>query len=276
MTCRVVRLLHVAAVSVALVLLGAPIAAVQSPPPGARTQPLAMKGYPALGAPPIITVTRTGGAPRTQLRYVVPANHKARMNVTMRMSMGTTNGTDNLAERENQTIPTITVTADLAVTSVEPNGDIAYDLALSSMTVEATNGAHPMATRGLQAFVASIASTKGGATVSSTGVVKSMRLDVAHSAIQKALGPVLDAVEHLAIPFPDAAVGVGARWEVREALEVGGLTIFRPTVFQNDGIRAGLDRRSRRVAASEDRTKRAAAGVERPLPADLESGGRLR
>ena len=119
MTCRVVRLLHVAAVSVALVLLGAPIAAVQSPPPGARTPPLAMKGYPALGAPPIITVTRAGSAPRTQLRYVVPANHKARMNVTMRMSMGTTNGTDNLAERENQTIPTIRVTADLGVTRVE-------------------------------------------------------------------------------------------------------------------------------------------------------------
>ena len=100
------------------------------------------------------------------------------------------------------------------------------------MTLEATNGADPRITQGLQPFVALVASTKGGGTVSSSGVIKSMRLDVAHSAIQKALGPMLNAVEHLAIPFPDAAVGVGARWEVREALEVGGLTIFRPTVFQ--------------------------------------------
>ncbi len=232
MTCRVVRLLHVAAVSVALVLLGAPVGAVQSSQPSAGTQPLAMTGYPTPGAPPITTVTRTGGAPRTQLRYVVPANHKARMIVTMRMSMGTTDGTDNFAERENQTIPTIRVIADLGVTGVEPNGDIAYDLALSDMILEATNGADPRITQGLQPFVALVASTKGGGTVSSTGVVKSMRLDVAHTAIRKSLGPVFNAMEHLAVLFPDAAVGVGARWEVREALEVGGLTIFRPTVFQ--------------------------------------------
>jgi len=232
MTFRVVRLLHIAAVSAALILLGAPIAAVQSPPSGARTQPLTMKGYPALGAPPIITITNAGAAPRTQLRYVIPANHKARMNVTMRMSMGTSAGTDHPAERDHTTIPTITVTADLGVTSVMPNGDIAYELALSSMTVEATSGSDPRIAQAMQGFVAAIASTRGGGTISSTGVIKSMRLDVAHSEMKKALGPVFDAVEHLAIPVPDAAVGVGARWEVREALEVGGLTTFRPAVFQ--------------------------------------------
>ena len=174
MTFRVVRLLHIAAVSAALILLGAPIAAVQSPQPGARTQPLAMKGYPALGAPPIITVTKAGAAPRTPLRYVIPANHKARMNVTMRMSMGTTAGTDNPAERDHTTIPTITVTADLGVTSVMPNGDIAYELALSGMTVESTSGSDPRIAQTMQGFVAAIASIRGGGTVSSSGVIKSV------------------------------------------------------------------------------------------------------
>jgi hypothetical protein len=198
MTLRFVRPAHVAALSLALAVPAPPIAAVQSTPPGARTRPLAKQGYPALGAPAILSVTKAGAAPLRQFE------------VTMSMSVGTTYGTDNLAERDDRTIPTIAVTADLQVTSVEPNGEIAYDLAVLGMTP-----------------------TKGRGTVSSSGVIKAMQLDVVHYATMPTnLAPIFDAVEHLVVPFPDVAVGVGARWEVREALEAGGVTKYRPTIFQ--------------------------------------------
>jgi hypothetical protein len=100
MTLRFVRPAHVAALSLALAVPAPPIAAVQSTPPGARTRPLAKQGYPALGAPAILSVTKAGAAPLRQLRYVIPANHNERFEVTMSMSVGTTYGTDTAPFRQ--------------------------------------------------------------------------------------------------------------------------------------------------------------------------------
>jgi hypothetical protein len=203
---------------------------IQAAVPGA--QKLEMKGYPALGVPPIITVVKEGSAPRVQLRYVIPADQKVRLDVTMSGSTSISVAIGGVVSKEALTMPTMKGTADVAVTSIAPNGDIAYDVGFSAMTLEATAGVDPKVTRGLQAFADRVSAVKGTATISSSGVTRAERIDVPHPQMDAVLGGVINAVEHLSIPFPDVAIGAGARWQVREAIEFRGLTNFRPTVFQ--------------------------------------------
>ena len=195
-------------------------------------QMLEMKGYPPVGAQPVISVTKEGSAPRTQLRYVIAADQKARIDLTTSGSLTLLVRIGDIQNKQGVIMPTLKVTAELSATSVASNGDLAYDIAFRGTSLEPTSGFDPATIRGLQPLADLASSIKGSATVSSSGVVRSMRVDVPRPETQRVLGGLISAVEHLLVPFPDAAVGVGARWQVREAVEFRGLVNFRPTVFR--------------------------------------------
>jgi predicted peroxiredoxin len=182
-----------------------------------------MEGYPAAGSPPVITVVTPGAAPRKQLRYTVAAAQKARMDMATTMSMATNMGGMSVP----MDMPTMKMTVDLGVTAIAPNGDITYDLAFTGLTMDSAADTNPAIAAALQGMAAGITSIKGSATVSSRGVTKSTKLDVADPAMKQLLGQMTSSVENLSMPFPEEAVGVGARWEVRQALTGGGQTVFQ-------------------------------------------------
>ncbi len=220
-----------------------------------------MAGYPAVGAPSIVTVLSTGAAPRKALRYVVPAATKARMDMTTTMSSTTNVG--------GMTIPTgmpgMKMTADVAVSGVAPNGDISYDLAFTGMTLDSAPDANPLIAQALQGLVAGITSIKGSATISSRGVVKSTKLDVADPALQQTLSQMASSVENLSMPFPEEAVGAGARWEVRQAVATGGQTVFQKTEYEVvsiEGSAVSLKVKTEQTAPPQSVSNAALGGAE--------------
>jgi len=235
MQARSLTLPRFAAMFVALTVLSVLGTFAQSPAPGVPTQAPAMPGYPGVGAPPVLTLLAPGSVPRTQLRYAIRPDQRDQIDVTTRMSRAGITRVGGVVSQDMQdmfTIPTIQLTAEVRVTSVVPDGDITYDLWVTGMTLEASAGADPKVAQSWQPLVALMTPTKGSATASSRGVTKSTRLDVANPALRLMLGQVISAIGELAIPFPDVAVGVGARWEVRQALVFEGLTAFSPTAFR--------------------------------------------
>ncbi len=196
--------------------------------PRALTQSPTMAGYPAVGAPAIVTLLEPGAAPRKALRYTIPAGQKARADMTMNMSMAMNAAGMSMP----MDFPGMKMTMAVAVTGVAPNGDITYDLGFTGLTFDSSADANPTIAAALQPLQASITSIKGSTTISSRGVTKSSKMEAADPSLQQMLGSVTSTAENLSMPFPEETVGVGARWEVRTTASSGGQTIFQKSIYQ--------------------------------------------
>lgn len=198
-----------------------------------RGQDLKMEGYPAVGAPAIVTVLSPGAEPRTRLRYTVANGYKDHMSMTMLMSMSMEMA--GMGAMPPMQLPAMKMGADLGVTSVAASGDITYDLAFTGFSVDNAPGVDPAMVAGMQGLDADIKGLKGSSTISDRGIVRSMNFDfskVTNPTLKQTLDSVSGTLQSLSMPLPEEAVGVGARWEVRQGLASGGMQTFQKTVFE--------------------------------------------
>ena len=127
-------------------------------------------------------------------------------------------------------LPTMKMSADLVVKDVAANGDITYDLAYTSMTAEAQPGMDPSLVATMQAAAAGITALKGTITMSDRGINKTSALDVNQISdpnLKQVLGQLSESLNSMASPLPEEPVGVGARWEVRQAINAAGIQSFQ-------------------------------------------------
>jgi len=213
--------------SLRLVPLLTVISLISGAAPVANVQVPTMKGYPAVGAPPLVKVLARGGTPRIPLRYVMPVGQKSSLQLQISGSMVTKLG----ALYEPQPMPTLNMTVNVEVTGVAPNGDISCDLAIVDLTMDAIGDVNP-ANATLQRIIAAVKASKATARVSNRGVANTTFL--IEPPLEAVVAQWTSSLEHLWTPLPEEAVGVGARWEVRQATKtMGGLTAaFYPTVFR--------------------------------------------
>src|SRR5262252_1287156 len=86
-------------------------------------------GFPAIGAPPTVTMTSPGAQPRKALRFVVANGHKEHM--TMDTAMGMTMDMAGMSMPEMK-LPTLRVGADLVVNAVSSTGDMTIGMAFTN------------------------------------------------------------------------------------------------------------------------------------------------
>lgn len=201
----------------------------------AQQKPPALAGYPAAGAPATVTLLAPGAEPRTPIRYKVPAGYKSGMDMTMGIGMsmnmaGTVVPVD---------MPPMLMSATVDVTNAAANGDVTFAVAFTKMGVGP--GADPNVAAAMESAGASITALKGTATVSNRGITKSVKLDMSKvdPAMQQMLGQMTSQVENVSLPFPEEAVGVGGRWEVRQTMNSGGITMFQKMELEVTAMDAG-------------------------------------
>jgi len=196
----------------------------------AQTPALTMPGFPAAGQPAKVTVLGTGSAPKQALRYNIPATFKGRMEMVTSMNMSM-----NMAgQAMDMPVPPMKMGVDLAVTGVAANGDITYSIAFTSMTFDG-DASSPVAMQ-LQAATAAVTGIKGTTTMSNRGVTKSSNLDVADPTMKAMLSQMTSSLENISAAFPEEAVGVGAKWEVRQAITAAGQTQFQKAIYEVTAI----------------------------------------
>lgn len=191
-----------------------------------------MEGYPAVGAPAIVTLLSPGAEPRTRLRYTVASTYKEHMSMNMLMSMSMEMG--GMAMPAMQ-MPMMKMGADLNVTSVAASGDITYSIAFTGFGVDSTPGVDPAVIAAMGGLDADIKSLKGSSTISDRGIARSVNFDfskVTNPALKQTMDSVSSSIQNMSMPLPEEAVGVGARWEVRHSLAAGGMQVFQKTVFE--------------------------------------------
>jgi hypothetical protein len=196
----------------------------------ARTPGQQPEGYPAVGAPAIVTLISAGAAPRSALRYTVSAGDKQHMDMTMNMSMSMDMGGMSMPA---MTLPDMKMGADLVVTDVSPAGDLTFTIAYTGVTVGA--GADPAIAAQLQTMSDNIKSFKGSATLNNRGVTRTANFDLgkmADSQVGQMMKSMSDQLKNMSTPLPEEEVGVGARWESRQALDANGMKMFQKTQFE--------------------------------------------
>ena len=181
-------------------------------------------GYPAPGQPAIVTLVSPGAAPRAALRYKVAPTFKSRLDMVMTMGMNMDMGGMQMP----MNMPAMKLSADVAVTGVAPTGDITYDLVFSDMTLDPT-GVDPSVAAAMQGVMPSMKGMKGTAVVTARGVQKSLNMDTStvNPALQQQMQAMSSSLENMSLPFPEEPIGVGAKWEVKQALAAGGMRQFQ-------------------------------------------------
>lgn len=193
----------------------------------ARTPGQQPEGYPAIGAPGIVKLITAGAAPRSALRYVVPAGAKEHMDTTTSISMSMNMGGTAIPAMALQGMK---MGADIAVTEVSAAGDITYTMVFSGMS--APDGADPSMADLLQKMGDDFKAIKGSVIISNRGVTRSTTMDyskVANPQVAQMMGTMTAALNNVSMPLPEEEVGVGARWESRNSISANGITMHQKT-----------------------------------------------
>jgi hypothetical protein len=199
---------------------------------GAPPQTPSLAGYPAVGDPPTVTLTRAGRPPLARLRYDVAPDHHDRVALTMSSTMQMGLGTSAVPMEP----PTIAITVDLGVSGRDADGSLRYGIAIESATVRGgASGDRGSAAQAaaIQRHAAKLVGLQGSAVVTARGftTAATFSLDaIGDARVRELLEPLLASVQNLTMALPEEPIGVGARWEVREAVALAGPVLFRRTL----------------------------------------------
>ncbi|GAB4343810.1 MAG: hypothetical protein Fur0042_07090 [Cyanophyceae cyanobacterium] len=195
---------------------------------------------PETAAPPAVRAAgnwRTelidiGQAPYQELRLrPSPGDHQT---MTARTSLKGTmviNGETTNAPA----LPEIEMALSALVERVEPNGDIQYTLEYDNLGVVAGTGGETLSPELFEAAFAPFKGLKFRILSSDRGQVKSVEM-VSDTALDPMASQMLDqlfqSLDTLSAPFPEEAVGTGARWRVEGTLDMGGMVLNQTVDFE--------------------------------------------
>jgi hypothetical protein len=178
---------------------------------------------------PVLNVISTGAAPKTALRYNVPATYKEHMDATTMMSMSMDMGGMSMPA---MSMPGIKVGADLTVTNVSSAGDVTYSMAFTGLDLV---GGDPSIAGTMQGSMPDLKSVQGTATISNRGVTRKVDMDLSKindSAVAQLMGTMSEQLKNVALQLPEEPVGVGAHWQVKTSQNGNGVAMSVTTDYE--------------------------------------------
>ncbi len=216
------------------ILIGGICGSISSPfikPVAAETlptiQPAAEKVNPAK-----LQLLEPGAEPRRQLKFQPAANSKQTMTMTMGMSMEMKMGESPLPKTP---IPKVVMKIDLAVGKIESSGDINYTFSYSDIKAIGDKDTPPEMLAAMQKSLKSMMGITGNVVISNTGQVKSQNL-----ILPKTIDPLMkqtleqfnQSMEQLSARLPSELVGVGAKWQTTNSLQVKGIQFNQSSTYE--------------------------------------------
>jgi hypothetical protein len=200
-----------------------PIAAETLP----TIQPAAEKVNPAK-----LQLLEPGAEPRRQLKFQPAANSKQTMTMTMGMSMEMKMGESPLPKTP---IPKVVMKIDLAVGKIEPSGDINYTFSYSDIKAIGNKETPPEMLAAMQKSLKSMMGITGNIVISNTGQVKSQNLILPKTidpSMKQTLEQFNQSMEQLSPRLPSELVGMGAKWQTTNSLQVKGIQFNQSSTYE--------------------------------------------
>jgi hypothetical protein len=179
---------------------------------------------PAISEPRVKLVT-PGQAPLRALRYKAAVGHKGQMTMSLNMTMTMTIGTQALPAT---TLPEMRYGMDYTVTSVSPAGDIRYEFRLKDPQAVGGTGVAAPILEAVRGALEKMKDLRGHAVVTSRGVTKEADVvmpDGADPQLRQLVDGMRQTMRQVSAPFPEEAVGLGAKWETTQRVLQNGVTL---------------------------------------------------
>jgi len=190
-----------------------------------------------------VKLLEAGAEPRTQLRYHVKAGDKQSAIVTIKVKLDVPAGAmgQGAAPQAAPAVPAVTVPMAITVQNVAANGDITYQAVMGEATLVQDTNTTPEIAQQMQPALAGIKGNSSTTVMSSRGLVKKTDSKTPANANPQArqyLDQIKEISSALGTELPDEAVGVGAKWEVKQQTKAQGATVDEKMIYEMTALDA--------------------------------------
>ena len=207
----------------------------------ARKEPPAPAGPGAAGAIEL-TLLEAGTEPRQRLEYQLSAGVKQSFELRMKMNMGMEMSGTKMPIPE---IPAFIMVMDLEVSAVTPDGEATWSAKINKAEMEA--GGDPSMARAMGSSLDSLKGMSYRGKLARNGRMSGLEIDLP-GTLPPQLTQMVDSMkqqmQQMTMPFPEEAVGIGARWKVAQKVALTGFAIdssIENKLVAREGSRAVIE-----------------------------------
>jgi len=198
---------------------------------------------------PTVEVLEAGKAPLEPLRLAPAgsASQRSAMTVTFAIQQS---GVSSASVKP----PPTKATVETALQGVTPEGNLQVSFSYPSFEVLKGGDASKSSRRRIEQAFAGLKGLSGQLTLTPQGVLVDSALNVppdVDPSVASLVTQLGDQLRTLAIPFPEAAVGVGARWRASTDLSLNGIEahqVYEYTLKKRNGSKVELGVRGTQTA----------------------------
>jgi hypothetical protein len=225
---------------------------------GAKAERAPSEASDELVTPPgkgsVVVLLEPGAEPRAPLRYKLTNGKRAAMDILMTMSMEITM---NGQKQPTAAIPPMRIVMETTITEVMSENEASYFFRVTDAGVAETAGYDPAAVSLLNTQLATIIGAKGTAKVDSRGFNTDVTMDLPAGLdpqMRQMMESTRQSIEQMSSPLPEEAVGLGAKWELRQLIEQSGMKMKQRTRFtyvEGDGASGKLEAETKQIAENQ-------------------------
>lgn len=187
---------------------------------------------PAAGAPGAqVKLVTAGTEPRNVLRLQPKTGDQQEAVLTMQMAMEMLVGEMG----QPMKLPALKTTMALTVTGISDNGDITYNLTIADVEVSDEPGVMPQMADMMRSSMGTVKGRSINGILSNRGISKGTEAKIPAGAdpqTRQYLDQLKESFSILTVVLPEEAVGIGGKWEAREALKSQGMTLDQTTTYE--------------------------------------------
>ncbi len=175
-----------------------------------------------------VKLLSAGAEPRRVLRLQPQPGQLQTTTTTLKMDM-------DMGLGQPMNMPAIIMPMEVTVKNVSADGDITYEIVIGDVSVAVDPDALPQVAEAMKASLGGVKGLSGTATMSHRGFSKdsdSMLPSDADPQMRQALSQLQETWSNIAAQLPEEAVGVGAKWEVRQPLKSQGMTVNQTATYE--------------------------------------------
>jgi hypothetical protein len=201
---------------------------------------------------PTVEVLEAGKAPLEPLRLAPAAGATQRSAMTVSFAIQQSGVSSGSVKP-----PPTKATVETTLQGVTPEGNLQVSFSYPKFEVLKGGEASKSARRRIEQAFAGLAGLSGQLTITPQGVLVDSALNVPpgiDSSVASLVTQLGDQLRTLAIPFPEAAVGVGARWRASTDLSLNGIQanqVYEYTLKKRNGSKIELGVRGTQTAGEQ-------------------------
>ncbi|MEA5594256.1 DUF6263 family protein [Rivularia sp. UHCC 0363] len=181
---------------------------------------------------PQLKVISTGTGNKEKLRFTSKVGAKQTVNVTLNKETLMSIGEHNMPRAK---LPAYIVRLDSTVTKVEPSGDIHYDIAYSDVKIQGDAQTRPELIEVISKQIEQLENFKGSVVIDNQGIAKSVKYAIPQKVdvnMKFLVEQLSNSLQQLSSPVPEAAVGIGAKWQVNSETDINGISLKQTTTYE--------------------------------------------